>query len=108
MTARRPLSAETAARLVGLADMVKAERARRGLSLRAAGAQLGVPASTLMRLEKGQLPDVPNFLAILAWLDVPLAPLFGDRQAKTFDAYQRGWDDCAATVTAALKRGDAP
>jgi len=93
----------TAERLSGLAMLLKAERARRGLSQRAAAAQMGLAYPGICRFERGGLPDVPNFLAILAWLDVPLAALLGEEQARTFDAYQRGWRDCEAVVRAALE-----
>lgn len=101
MTPRRHYT-ETAERLGVLVDFVKAERARRGVSQRQASEEMGLPPSTLCRFEQGFLPDVPNFLVILAWLDVPLAPLLGDEQAKTLNAYQRGWNDCASLVRGAL------
>jgi len=104
----RLLHAPTAERLAALAGLARAERARRGVSQRQAAEQMGLPASTLCRFERGQLPDVANFLAILAWMDVPLAPLLGKGQGATLDAYRRGWEDCAASVRFALDPKGAP
>ncbi len=106
--APRRLDNQTAEQLAELANFTRAERARRGLSQRQASEQMGMPPSTLCRFERGQLPDVQHFLVILAWLDVPLAPLLGEQQAKTFDAYRRGWADCAASVRFALDFRQAP
>lgn len=98
----------SAGRLAELAAFTVAERARRGVSQRQAAEQMGLPPSTLCRFERGQLPDVPNFLVILEWLNVPLAPLLGKQQTETLDAYRRGWDDCAASVRGTLHFRQAP
>lgn len=89
-----------------LPDMMRAQRARDGLSQRDLARILGTSNATPSRLEAGCTPDLPILLAVLAWLDVPLS--WFDGRSPEADGYRRGWDDCAATVTAALKRGDAP
>lgn len=43
-------------------------RAERGLSLRAAAEESGVPFNTLSRMEKGHLPDVANFARLVTWI----------------------------------------
>lgn len=41
----------------------------RGVTLREAADQIGVPKATLHRVTRGGNPDVENFLRITAWLD---------------------------------------
>src|SRR5258708_7772294 len=49
--------------------MVKSKRA--GLGLRAAAEEItGVSASTLSRIEQGNVPDLETFMRICAWLGV--------------------------------------
>lgn len=61
-----------------LRSRVSEERRRRGLSLRAAAEESGVPFNTLARVEKGFLPDLQNFGRLLTWLglepDIFFAP----------------------------------
>jgi len=49
--------------------LVREARRTRRLSLREAGAQIGLAASTVMRLEDGQGVDVGTARAVLRWLD---------------------------------------
>lgn len=52
-----------------LSSMVKSKRGNRGL--RAVAQEIGeVSASTLSRIEQGNVPDVETFLKICKWLDV--------------------------------------
>lgn len=91
--------------LAQLPDMIRAKRARDALSQRDLARLLGTSNATPSRLENGCPPDLPILLAVLAWLDVPLA--WFDGRSPEADGYRRGWDDCAATVTTALTRGEA-
>lgn len=90
--------------LAQLPDMMRAKRARDGLSQRGLAELLGTSNATPSRLESGCVPDLPILLAVLAWLDVPLS--WFDGKSGQADGYRRGWDDCADLVTAALNRGD--
>lgn len=52
-----------------LRQLVHEARVSRGLSIRAAGAQMGVPPSTLARFEKGDgVPSVDTLLAVIQWI----------------------------------------
>jgi transcriptional regulator with XRE-family HTH domain len=97
------LPPETQHALAELPSLIRAKRTRERLTLRAAAAELGVSNPTVQNLENGTTPDLRTLIAVTVWLGIPLtwfAP-----GAPEPDAYRRGWDDCAATVTAALKRG---
>lgn len=96
-----PRAKEIHARVLALGSMLKAERARRGVNLRQAQVDIGVPMSTLSRFERGQLPDLANLLAIADWLKLPLTWFASD---EPLDAYERGWADCVTSVQAALAR----
>ena len=75
--------------LSGLAEMIRAERKTRGLSVRAAAEECGIPWNCLSRAERNVgLPSTPVFMAIVAWLGVP------------------GWDVCAAALSAAAVEAD--
>jgi transcriptional regulator with XRE-family HTH domain len=55
----------------GLRDLggrVAARRKKLGLSLRDAGAEIGVSFNTLARVEKGHQPDLENLRRLLAWI----------------------------------------
>lgn len=53
-----------------LANMLKAKRGNKGL--RAIAEEIGgVSASTLSRIEQGNVPDIDTFLLLCKWLDVP-------------------------------------
>lgn len=89
-----------------LPDMMRAKRARDGLSQRALAELLGVSSATPSRLESGTQPDLPVLLAVLAWLDVPLS--WFDGGSEQVDGYRRGWDDCEALVLKALAGRGGP
>ena len=75
--------------LSGLAEMILAERGARGLSVRAAAEECGIPYNCLSRAERNVgLPSTPVFMAIVAWLGVP------------------GWDACAAALKMAAVEAD--
>lgn len=97
-----PRAKEIHARVLALGSMLKAERARRGVNLRQAQVDIGVPMSTLSRFERGQMPDLPNLLAVADWLKLPLTWFASD---EPLDAYRRGWNDCAAAVSGLLAAG---
>jgi transcriptional regulator with XRE-family HTH domain len=67
-----------------LARQTARHRAARGLSLRAAAEESGVPFNTLSRMEKGHLPDVANFARLVTWLGSDPAEFFrGARPVRT-------------------------
>lgn len=100
MTAER--AREIHARVLALGTLLKTERTRRKINLRQAQTEIGVAMSTLSRFERGQLPDLPNLLAVADWLGLPLAWFASD---EPLDAYRRGWEDCATSVGALLAAG---
>lgn len=51
-------------------------RRERGLSLRAAAEESGVPLNTLSRVEKGHLPDLANFTRLVRWIGLDPAEIF--------------------------------
>ena len=53
--------------LTDLGSLVKDERDRRGMSLREAADETGVPFNTLARVEKGHVPDLPKFKRLVEW-----------------------------------------
>lgn len=57
-------------------------RKERGLSLRAAAEESGVPLNTLSRVEKGHLPDVANFSRLLTWIGLDPAAVLGAGQRQ--------------------------
>lgn len=89
-----------------LPDMMRARRARDGLSQRDLAKLLGVSNATPSRLESGCAPDLPILLAVLAWLGVPLS--WFDGRSEQPDGYRRGWDDCEAVVLKALAGRGGP
>ena len=56
-----------------LGALVAAERSRRGLSLREAAADVGMPFNTLARVEKGHVPDLPKFKRLVDWCGADIA-----------------------------------
>jgi len=97
-----------ATRLDELGELLKARRGVRELSLRDVAAETGIGTNVLHRVEHGGVPSVHDFFILARWLDVPVSWFEAAQREPEANAYQRGWDDCVATVTAALKRGDAP
>lgn len=61
----------TAVDIEQLADMLRKQRADLNLSLRELSARIGVPFSTLSRVESGKIPDLTTFRNIVEWLGVP-------------------------------------
>lgn len=51
-----------------LSKAVILKRDKKGLSIRPAAIQAGVPFSTLHRIEQGQTPDVNTLIKVLDWL----------------------------------------
>lgn len=64
------------AELSELGKLVAAERSRRGLSLREAAADLGMPFNTLARVEKGHVPDLPKFKRLVDWCGADINQFF--------------------------------
>ena len=71
-----------------LGRMVSAERRRRGISLRDAADELGIPFNTLARVEKGHIPDLPKFKRLVEWCGADIRQFFEaqERPASTTDA----------------------
>ena len=101
---KRMTPAEARVRLEQLPSMLRAERERRGLSMRAAALEMQLTPSTMTRVEGGQWPDLAGFLAIVAWLRIPPHWFIGaeDGSGLDSDAYARGFADCATLVRSAL------
>lgn len=49
-------------------EMIKSKRGSKGL--RALATEIGVSASTLSRIEQGNLPDIDTYLSLCDWLEV--------------------------------------
>lgn len=62
--------------LKDLGRLVMAERSRRGMSLREAAADTGIPFNTLARVEKGHLPDLPKFKRLVEWSGADIKQFF--------------------------------
>ena len=59
-----------------LGKLVATERSRRGLSLRDAAADVGIPFNTLARVEKGHVPDLPKFKRLVEWCGADISQFF--------------------------------
>ena len=59
-----------------LGRLVSAERSRRGLSLREAAYDTGIPLNTLARVEKGHVPDLPKFKRLVEWCGADIQQFF--------------------------------
>ena len=66
--------------LTDLGPLVANERQRRGLSLRDAAKDAGVPFNTLARVERGHLPDLVKFKRLVEWSGADVAQFFEQRQ----------------------------
>ena len=62
--------------LSDLGRLVAAERSRRGMSLRDAAAEIGIPFNTLARVEKGRVPDLPKFKRLVEWCGADVNQFF--------------------------------
>lgn len=51
-----------------LSEMIKSKRGSKGL--RTLSSEIGVSASTLSRVEQGNLPDIDTYLRLCEWLGV--------------------------------------
>ena len=73
--------------LSDLGRMVLDERNRRGISLREAAAETGIPFNTLSRVEKGHVPDLPKFKRLVEWCGVDINQFFElqEKAAATTD-----------------------
>ncbi|MDE0099944.1 MAG: helix-turn-helix transcriptional regulator [Truepera sp.] len=73
--------------LKDLGRLATAERNRRGMSLREAAADTGIPFNTLARVEKGHLPDLPKFKRLVEWCGADIKQFFEieERAAATTD-----------------------
>ena len=63
-----------------LGSLVAAERSRRGMSLREAAADVGMPFNTLARVEKGHVPDLPKFKRLLDWCGADINQFFSPQE----------------------------
>ena len=59
-----------------LGPLVLAERNRRGMSLREAARDTGIPFNTLARVEKGHVPDLPKFKRLVEWCGIDINRFF--------------------------------
>ena len=66
--------------LEDLGPLVANERRRRGLSLRDAAKDAGVPFNTLARVERGHLPDLAKFKRLVEWAGADVAQFFERRE----------------------------
>ena len=62
--------------LSDLGQLVLAERSRRGMSLRKAARDTGIPFNTLARVEKGHVPDLPKFKRLVEWCGADIRQFF--------------------------------
>jgi transcriptional regulator with XRE-family HTH domain len=63
--------AELAEVLANLPLIVRERRRQRRLSIRTAGAEIGISFSTISRLENGEDMNESSLAAVLRWLDGP-------------------------------------
>ena len=77
-----------------------------GLAYCPCAKEIGISFTTLCGIENGRDPDTVNLLLLLTWLGLPLSFLTGVGDLDPAAIYRRGWDDCAATVRAALDASD--
>lgn len=69
--------------LSDLGGLVAAERHQRGLSLREAASDIGIPFNTLARVEKGHVPDLPKFKRLVDWCGADITQFFELQQRST-------------------------
>ena len=62
--------------LSDLGRLVVDERNRRGMSLREAASDTGIPFNTLARVEKGNVPDLPKFKRLVEWCGADINQFF--------------------------------
>ena len=66
-----------------LGQLVYAERARRGLSLREAAVETEIPLNTLARVEKGHVPDLQKFKRLVEWAGADIQQFFEVQERAT-------------------------
>lgn len=69
--------------LSDLGQLVLAERVRRGMSLRKAARDTGIPFNTLARVEKGHVPDLPKFKRLVEWCGADISQFFEMQEKAT-------------------------
>ena len=62
--------------LSDLGRLVAEERSRRGISIRQAAEDIGIPFNTLARVEKGHVPDLPKFKRLVEWCGADIQQFF--------------------------------
>lgn len=62
------IASEKGRKSTRLGELLRLYRVMRGLDLRSLGAEIGISAPTLMRIEHGRALDAATFVKILAWL----------------------------------------
>ena len=75
-----PFSANEALSLDELAPLLASERKRRGLSIRDAAEDAGVPFNTFARVERGHLPDLAKFKRLVEWAGADVSCFFERRE----------------------------
>ena len=76
MTARR-------LELSDLGRLVADERQRRGISIREAAKETGIPFNTLARVEMGHVPDLPKFKRLVDWCGADVRDFFELQEKAT-------------------------
>ncbi|MXW25215.1 MAG: helix-turn-helix transcriptional regulator [Dehalococcoidia bacterium] len=66
-----------------LGRLFAAERSRRGMSLREASDDVGIPFNTLARVEKGHVPDLPKFKRLVEWCGADIGQFFEPHEKAT-------------------------
>ena len=88
--------------LDALPSLVETHCQRRNISQRTAARELGLSSSTVTRIIQGHGMDVRAFVAIVQWLN--LTAEWFDEPDEAWNAYWRGWNDCATRVQGALTK----
>lgn len=68
MKNRRKTSMSNSLDTLKFSEMIKSKRGKTGL--RQLAAEIGVSASTLSRVEQGNLPDIDTYIKLCEWLEV--------------------------------------
>lgn len=88
-------------RLESLGVLVREKRKSR--KLREVAAEIGIGASTLMRVEGGKIPDVATFGKICHWLQIPPGNFLGFEDNKPKLPHQSNPLDHLAQVSAHMR-----
>ena len=76
----RHFSSDEVLSLDDLGPLVASERKRRGLSIRDAAEDAGVPFNTFARVERGHLPDLAKFKRLVEWAGADVSRFFERRE----------------------------